>query len=240
MAGNGTARVPERLQQLLLDAGGLEDFLAAFAAFCADEHAGLGVHECAVTLERSRRPRLWTGSSGRADRMDEAGVGEEGPCSTVLDTGAEVLVRDLGSHRRYRAYGAAVAETGLRSAAALALVLEPGSRGALACYAEAPESFGTDSMGLLRRFTAAAAPSLRLALRLDAQLHRARNLQAALESRTVVDIAVGIIMGQNSCSQEAAVQILRNVSNSRNIKVREVAAGVVAGVSARVRTHFDE
>ena len=71
-------------------------------------------------------------------------------------------------------------------------------------------------------------------------LNRARNLQAALESRTVVDIAVGIIMAQNGCSQESAVEILRSVSNTRNIKIRSVAAGVVAAVSDRVRTHFEE
>nr|WP_269437542.1 ANTAR domain-containing protein [Arthrobacter zhangbolii] len=65
-------------------------------------------------------------------------------------------------------------------------------------------------------------------------------MQAALESRTVVDLAAGIIMGQNSCSQQAAIDILRSVSNTRNIKIRNVAAGVVSAVSDRVNTHFDE
>jgi AmiR/NasT family two-component response regulator len=47
-------------------------------------------------------------------------------------------------------------------------------------------------------------------------------------------------MAQNSCSQETAVEILRSVSNTRNIKIRNVAASVVAAVTDRVRTHFEE
>lgn len=237
---SSSARIPAQLQQMLLDAAGLEDFLPALGSFCVRELAELGVTDCALVLERARRPRLWAGSSDRAGLMEEGGPGAPGPCAAVLAGESEVLVADLAAHPRYRPYAASVAATGLRSVAALALALEAGSRGALACYAEQPFAFGTDSSALMRRFLTAAVPTLRLALRLDEQLNRAKHLHAALESRTVVDLAVGIIMGQNGCSQDAAVEILRNVSNSRNLKLRDVAAGVVAAVTDRVRTHFDD
>lgn len=68
------------------------------------------------------------------------------------------------------------------------------------------------------------------------------DLESAMKSRTAIDIAVGVIMAQDRCSQEDAMTILRKASNSRNAKLRDVAAGVIASVSPNrhLRTHFDE
>jgi AmiR/NasT family two-component response regulator len=62
-----------------------------------------------------------------------------------------------------------------------------------------------------------------------------------MESRTMIDLATGAIMAQNRCSQEAAMKILKIASSTRNVKLREIAASVVASISEdpRVRTHFD-
>ena len=50
-----------------------------------------------------------------------------------------------------------------------------------------------------------------------------------MQHRTVIDLAVGIIMGQNRCgSQEEAVAILKTASNHRNMKLRDLAAELVA------------
>jgi AmiR/NasT family two-component response regulator len=48
-------------------------------------------------------------------------------------------------------------------------------------------------------------------------------------------------MAQNRCIQETAIRILRIASNTRNVKLRDIAASVVASIShdPRVRTHFD-
>jgi AmiR/NasT family two-component response regulator len=67
------------------------------------------------------------------------------------------------------------------------------------------------------------------------------NLAAALESRTTIDLATGAIMAQNRCSQETAVRILKIASSTRNAKLRDVAASVIASVAddPQVRTHFE-
>ncbi|GAB3259277.1 ANTAR domain-containing protein [Arthrobacter pigmenti] len=55
----------------------------------------------------------------------------------------------------------------------------------------------------------------------------------------MIDIAVGIIMAQSRCSQEAAFGFLRTASSHRNIKIREIAAQVVAGLgTGEPETHF--
>ena len=53
-----------------------------------------------------------------------------------------------------------------------------------------------------------------------------------MESRTDIDLAVGILMGRNRCSQEEAVQILKTASNHRNVKLRDLATDLVASVSS--------
>ena len=60
---------------------------------------------------------------------------------------------------------------------------------------------------------------------------------------TAIDVAAGVIMAQNRCSQDAAITILRKASSSRDVKLYDVALGVIASISpeaAARRTHFDE
>jgi AmiR/NasT family two-component response regulator len=54
------------------------------------------------------------------------------------------------------------------------------------------------------------------------------HLRSALSSRSVIDQAMGIIIGMQHCRPDEAFDILRTVSQNRNIPVREVAAELVA------------
>ncbi|MHA7210473.1 ANTAR domain-containing protein [Arthrobacter sp. MDT1-65] len=66
-------------------------------------------------------------------------------------------------------------------------------------------------------------------------------MRTAMESRTTIDLAVGVIMGQNRCSQDEAIKILRAASSGRNVKLRDLASNVLVslGQTGPVRTHFD-
>ena len=56
----------------------------------------------------------------------------------------------------------------------------------------------------------------------------------------MIDVAVGIIMAQNRCSQDEAFELLKSASSARNIKLHAVAAGVVDSLGqGPTRTHFD-
>lgn len=79
-------------------------------------------------------------------------------------------------------------------------------------------------------FARQASKAVRLALRIGG-LHDSRHdLIAAMASRTAIDMALGAIMAQNQCSPEQAFAVLKEASNNRNIKLREVARSVVASV----------
>ncbi|WP_104104393.1 ANTAR domain-containing protein [Arthrobacter sp. 08Y14] len=232
---------PVRLQELLLEHPALDGFLAALACDLAGHLAEWDVSGASITVVRPRRQTVHAGSG---PGVSASGQSAADPASGVLTTGLPVVVRHLGGRMRQTAAPGAVPGA---DAAAFASVPVPvplagaGAGGAvLTVYSEHPGAFGPEAVQAVERAAAEAAAAVALALRLDALTHRAENLQAALESRTVVDLAAGIIMAQNNCSQQSAVDILRSVSNSRNVKVRDIAAGVVAVVSDRVSTHFEE
>lgn len=68
-----------------------------------------------------------------------------------------------------------------------------------------------------------------------------RAAQAALASRAVIDQALGVITTQQKCSPGDAFDLLRGISQNRNVKVREVAVEIVTAVSGRSATsdaHF--
>lgn len=227
-------------QELLLGAEELEAFLAGVAGLAAAHLGADGVRGCSLVIERARRARAAADSDERSARMAAAAFGNGGPGLAALAENQSVAVTDAWSETRWHGFPGTAAADGMRSMAAVPLALEGTARGALCAYSPRPHLFAPQMLRTVEKVAGEASRTLRLALRIDAHLHRARNLQAALESRTVVDLAVGIIMGQNGCSQQAAVEILRSVSNTRNVKIRSVAAGVVAAVSERVSTHFDE
>ncbi|MFE5837457.1 ANTAR domain-containing protein [Arthrobacter sp. NPDC056493] len=89
-----------------------------------------------------------------------------------------------------------------------------------------------------------AAQALRLAVRIASADLLAEDLKAAMESRTAIDLATGIIMEQDHCSQYEAFAMLRDASQNRNEKLRSVAEGILEDRTANHEptsvTHFEE
>jgi hypothetical protein len=109
-------------------------------------------------------------------------------------------------------------------------------------YSGRVDGFSGGDIATAETFAGQAASSLRLVLRIT-QLKETRNdLAAAMQSRTMIDMAVGAIMAENRCSSEEAFRILTRASNTRNVKLREVAAAVVASIAGQeqVPTYFQE
>jgi hypothetical protein len=53
--------------------------------------------------------------------------------------------------------------------------------------------------------------------------------------------AMGTIMGQNRCCQNASFKVLKAASKARNVKLRDVAAAVVDSIAGETpTTHFDD
>jgi hypothetical protein len=231
------------LQDILIGAESVDSFLAGLSSFAASTLSqSLGTDiECAVTLKRRRSTATVAGSSPRAVELDhiEQSVGD-GPCIRALQTMAPEQIEDVATDPRWPEYQRRLAEAGIHSTVGVPLAIGSDASAALNFFASKPRAFTAEAYAKAVGFGAAAAGALHLAVRIGAAQNRAKDLEAAMKSRTVIDLACGVIMGQNRCSQDEAMAILAKVSSNRNQKLRDVAAEVLMKVSgSEIRTHFE-
>lgn len=104
--------------------------------------------------------------------------------------------------------------------------------GALNLYAHQAQAFGAIDTETGAMFAAQAAVVLANAETFAASVKLAEELRVALDSRAVIDQAMGILMGRHGYSQELAFGDLRSLSQARNIKVRSIATEIVGAVAA--------
>lgn len=218
-----------RLQDLLLDSHDVEVFLNHLVKLAQEVLSDVSPMHTAVTLERHGQKTTVASSDDTAAELDEVQFGYgAGPCLHALRTGNTVLVSDVEHEHRWPEYCETMKAKGIRSILGIPLPLEVDAGAGLNCYSRDPDAFSAEAIAKAEAFAAHASKALILAVRTAVATDRSENLAAALESRTTIDLAVGIIMAQSSCSQEAAVTVLKRASSSRNEKLRDVAAQIVA------------
>ena len=181
------------------------------------------------------------GSSPRAialDRIEQ--ILGDGPCIEALRTKSIILMADVDTDSRWPDYQQQLAAQGVRSTLGVPLEIGENAAAALNFFGSDTGIFTEEIIAEAAGFADLAGRSLRLAVRIGTAQSRAEDLQSALEHRTSIDLACGVIMAQNRCSQEEAMGILTKVSSNRNQKLRDVAADVLRNLTdGSVRTHFE-
>jgi len=233
----------EILLDALIDSRHLKVFLQRLIDMAIAETGqdASDVH-CSVTMSRNRRPLTVVSSDPQAAAMDEVQyASKQGPCLEALRTGQLVEVLDLRAESRWPRYIAAMAGKPLRSVLAIPIPLLPTTAAAaLNCYSPYRGPVARPVKEALLDFTSTAARALVLAVEIQRQKEQAADLAAALESRTAIDLATGVIMAQTGCDQKHAVEIMIKASANRNEKLRDVALGVLERFNGgSPTTHFD-
>jgi ANTAR domain/GAF domain len=234
----------DQVQNLILESTDFEEFLNELARLSAHQVAGEGDDAlCGITLLRDRKAATIGWSSESAREVDEIQYRlAQGPCLTAAQEEREVYVPDLFEEDRWGPdYANAVAAHGLRSVLSVPFHLQGEAQAAMNLYSDVPRKFDGDVADRARDYTRQISQALRMAVRFSLHTDSATNLRATLESRTVIDMAVGIVMAQNRCSQEAAVRILTDASSNGNVKLRDIATSLVESVGgSATKTHFQE
>lgn len=230
------------LQDLVLDSGDVEQFLdnlttMAVTRLSSPDNDVL----CGVTLLRPRKTETVASSSKTARKLDELQYTfGDGPCLTAARTNHMTQVPDTHQSDRWPEYLHAISEHGIRSVLGVPIPLNGGARCALNFYATTPNAFDGQARSIAETFAQEASASLRLAVHIAHLTETSENLRSAMSSRTTIDLAAGIIMGQNRCSHDAAMTILKAASSARNIKLRDVAAQILTSIGQQPpTTHFD-
>ncbi|MHA7284085.1 ANTAR domain-containing protein [Arthrobacter sp. TMS2-4] len=231
------------LQDMVLESDDVQDFLAGLATIAAEAFSGAyGEVFCGVTLLRPRSMITVASSSDKAREVDEVQYGfDDGPCLRAARTGETVYIRDFLTEERFPEYRTAIASHGLRSALGIPIRLDEGASAGLNFYSTSPDAFDATGIAVAEGLARDASRSLRLAVRIAKLSEDTQHLKAAMVNRTTIDTAVGAIMAQNRCTQKEAFAILRQASSTRNVKVADLAAGILASVGQAepVTTHFN-
>lgn len=234
--------VADSLQDLVLESADVEELLTELATFSAASLSTHGELLCGVTLMRRKKTTTVATSHPSVLPLDELQYGYgDGPCLAALREKTTLHVPDLREEHRWPRYCRAAWAEGIGSILSVPLPLEGEAHAGLNLYSRSTHAFTGEDIENAEAYAAQASKALRMAVRVAQLVDDRKHLTAAMESRTTIDIAVGAIMAQNRCSQETAMKILRIASSSRNIKLRDVAATIVASVSEdpKVLTHFD-
>jgi GAF domain-containing protein len=203
------------------------DQLAKLAASLVSPPAPVG-----VTLRREHGPFTVATTDTLAALVDEVQYGkDEGPCLETLRTGAVTTVEDLAVETRWPQYRPHALAHGVRSSLSLPLQVDGTTVAALNLYGLAPRTFGADILTRALALADQGTTALSLAIRQAQQAELSEQLRDALASRTVIDQAMGILMGQQRCPASEAFALLRAASQHRNRKLRDVAADIVTAVS---------
>jgi len=88
-------------------------------------------------------------------------------------------------------------------------------------------AFADADLGTLRSLADRATGGIALAQRIADAQEFAADLNRALQSRAVIDQAIGVLMAQQGRSPDKAFELLRAASQHRNIKLRDVCAELV-------------
>ena len=188
-----------------------------------------GHPEASVSLLVKDRPSTVASTGQLATDLDESQYDRDhGPCLHAARTGELVEVGDTRTDSRWPDYMPRAAEHGALSSLSVPLPIdEDGVSGALNIYAREPHAFDEDSRSAATRFAPYAAVAAGNLHAYRRAVVRADNLQAALETRGVIDQAKGILMARHKLTAHQAFQVLARMSMKTNRKLRAVADDLV-------------
>jgi GAF domain-containing protein len=144
----------------------------------------------------------------------------EGPSVDVSTTSQTITSPDLSSDERWPRWGPAAVSLGLRSV--LSAELHAGGQriGVLTMYGARVRHFTAEDVDVARLFARHASAAL-------AAVKLREGLQNAIESRTVIGQAQGVLMERFEVDADRAFAILRRFSQDGNVKLTDVARHLV-------------
>jgi transcriptional regulator with GAF, ATPase, and Fis domain len=151
----------------------------------------------------------------------------DGPC---LDAARLQVVNRWSlaeAEQRFPDFTSLAKQMGLRSYLSAGLALAGHRLGALNLSSQDDDGFTELDEEMIALFTVPASAAIVVADRYADARDLAGQLEQALQSRAVIDQAIGIIMAQSRCAPEEAFVILSRASNNRNVKLRDLSAEIV-------------
>ena len=226
----GLSRLTNRL--------GLEDLLTRVATHAV--RAIPGADGAGLTLLEDDRANTIVATAAFVSEIDDIqyGIGQ-GPCITAAREGQTVMSGSLGSDPRWRKFGGTVARLGVHSVLSLPLVTPDRVVGAMSVYAHGRHVFDERSAELGEIYAVPAAVAVQNAQVLAQTQRLAAKLESALETRGVIDRAIGIMMSRSGGTEDQALARLRALSQNEHHKLAVVARQIIDDAVRRAEARRD-
>jgi GAF domain-containing protein len=189
-----------------------------------------GRPETSVLLLVKDRPTTVVSTGELATDLDETQYDrDQGPCLHAARTGELTEIADTRTETRWPDYAVRAAERGSLSSLSIPLLIDEDEQvtGALNIYARTPQAFDEDSRAVATRFGPYAAVAVGNLYAYQSARDLADNLQAALESRAVIDQAKGVLIERYKLTPDQAFQLLAQASMRTNRKLRDISDDLV-------------
>lgn len=155
---------------------------------------------------------------------------DEGPCLECFRTSRPVAVADLlVSGGRWPRFSARAKQEGFRSLHALPLRLRSETIGALNLFRVQPGLLSTSDAGIGQALADVATIGILQERAVRRHEIVAEQLQAALNSRVIIEQAKGVLAERGQIDMGEAFVVLRRYARNHNQRLSEVARGVVDG-----------
>ncbi|MGK5111252.1 MULTISPECIES: ANTAR domain-containing protein [unclassified Geodermatophilus] len=183
--------------------------------------------EVSITLMRGEQPATAAFTGSLAGDLDESQYARgHGPCLEAALGGHVVEIPDGRTEDRWPDYLPTFLERGALSSMAAPVPAAHLAAG-LNVYARVAEAFTADDRAALAAFAAYAGAALTNLDALQDARDLADNLEKAMESRSVIEQAKGVLIERFKLTADQAFRLLADASMNTNRKVRDVADHLV-------------
>ena len=172
----------------------------------------------------SSNERVWAIDS------DQYATGD-GPCLEASRSRKVVRVGVEEANERWPEFAHSARAAGVASYLSCPLFIDDEFAGSLNLYSEQPHGFSEFDVALLKLYITAVSAAISNARRYTKARSLAEHLNKALDSRALIDQAIGVVMARRGISAERAFAELARESQNNNIKLRDLAARIVDNAS---------
>jgi GAF domain-containing protein len=167
-------------------------------------------------------------SDERVRHLEELQVQyREGPCISAFEDKMLVGAQDLKTDSRWPSFSRAAVERGLRAVLASPIPYNQDAIGVVAVLSQEEHPWPAEAELALLAFTDLAALLIASMMMGEQQTELAQQLQSALNSRSVIEQAKGVLIGQHGLSAQAAYEQIRAQARAERRKIAVVSAELV-------------
>lgn len=189
-----------------------------------------GATAAAVTIALPKGALTFAASDPRLDHLHQLQFdGDTGPVVETLRHNEPRRIDDTAAEQRWPEFCRAATGAGFRSCLALPLRTERQPAGAVVLYGPQPDLFRGATHDIALLFAAQGGTAVHNAALFRAARRMVDNLQAALESRAVIEQAKGIMQAELGTTPAEAFRLLSRYSQNTNQRVRALSARLVQG-----------